>query len=193
MPAPQRAVAAGFGWPTARVAAVEHESCEACGFAGATYDDGELLDALRALGPRWRSLLHASRDELRVRPAEGVWSAIEYAAHSRDVTALHAFGVEQALTVDEPVFPAFEEGFVATAAAGYASLDPDEVARVLDDEAERLARLASEAGTDRWDRGLTVGDTRHEIRWLLEHALHDSLHHLDDVERNLALLRNSTQ
>jgi hypothetical protein len=38
-------------------------------------------------------------------------------------------------------------------------------------------------------RGLTIGDSRSDVRRLLEHALHDSLHHLEDVERGLSLLR----
>jgi hypothetical protein len=36
---------------------------------------------------------------------------------------------------------------------------------------------------------LTIGDSRSDVRRLLEHALHDSLHHLADVERGLAALR----
>lgn len=85
---------------------MEHEQCNARGFDGARYDDVVLLDEIRALGPRWRALLASSGPELRRRPAPEVWSAIEYAAHSRDITALHAFGVDQALTADEPSYPA---------------------------------------------------------------------------------------
>jgi len=47
---------------------VEHEQCAACGFDGARYDDGALLDAVRALGPRWRALLATAGGELRSRP-----------------------------------------------------------------------------------------------------------------------------
>ena len=75
-----------------------HEHCQACGFDSAYYDDQSLLDALRFLGPRWQQLLAGAGPHLRVRPAPEVWSAIEYAAHTRDVIALHAFGVGQALT-----------------------------------------------------------------------------------------------
>src|SRR5438132_6420420 len=66
--------------------AMDHGCCEACGFDGAGYDDVSLLDALRVLGPRWRRLLGESGADLRVRPEPDVWSAIEYAAHSRDIT-----------------------------------------------------------------------------------------------------------
>jgi hypothetical protein len=118
-----------------------------------------------------------------------VWSAIEYCAHSRDITALHVYGVEQALTVDGPVLPAIADDLVERAAAGYEDADPDDVVRALEDEADRLASLAAKAGPNTWSRAITVGDSHLEVRFLLEHALHDSLHHLDDVERGVALLR----
>ncbi|MGO9558418.1 MAG: DinB family protein [Acidimicrobiales bacterium] len=167
-----------------------HETCAACGFDGGTLDDAALLGDVRALGPRWRALLRGSGTELRIRPAPEVWSAIEYAAHTRDVTALHVFGVEQALTVDEPVLPEIEaDELIEGAAVSYAGADPDEVAGAIDSEAIRLAQLADEAGTPGWTRGLTIGAHRMDVRALLEHALHDSTHHLDDVKKGLALLR----
>ena len=168
---------------------MEHERCDACGFDGARYDDASLLQALRGLGPRWRSLLSETGPELRARPEPEVWSALEYAAHSRDITALHVFGVEQALTLDEPSFPPIEDDLVDSAAASYGSADPDAVLDALEDQAMRLAQLADDAGPDRWSRGLTIGADRSDVRRLLEHALHDSLHHVDDVERGLARLR----
>ncbi len=167
----------------------EHEQCEACGFDGARYDDAALLDAVRGLGPRWRDLLAASGPELRARPAPEVWSAIEYGAHSRDIIALHVFGVDQALTLDEPSLPAIADDLVDAAAEGYAGEDPDVVADELEGQARRLAQLADDAGPDAWTRGLTIGDDRIDVRRLLEHALHDSRHHVDDVQRGLAQLR----
>ncbi len=95
---------------------MEHEYCEACGFDGAHYNDALLLESLRALGPRWQTLLEAAGPDLRVRPEPEVWSAIEYAAHSRDITALHVYGIEQALTRDEPVFPQIADDLVDSAA-----------------------------------------------------------------------------
>ena len=172
---------------------MEHERCDACGFDGARYDDASLLKALRTLGPRWRALLAESGPELRIRPQPELWSAIEYAAHSRDITALHVFGVEQALTIDEPSFPALEDDLVESAAATYGTADPGEVLDALEDRANRLAQLADDAGPDQWSRGLTIGNDRSEVRRLLEHGLHDSVHHLDDVERGLAGLRRQAR
>ena len=173
---------------------VEPERCAACGFDGATYDEATLLAALRTLGPTWRSLLDRSGPELRIRPAPDVWSAIEYAAHSRDVTALHEFGVEQALTADEPAFPAIDgDDLIESAAATYGDEDPVDVVAALDVAANRMAQLAELAGSGAWSRGLTIGDSRMDVRRLLEHALHDSLHHVDDVERGVSALRADTR
>jgi S-DNA-T family DNA segregation ATPase FtsK/SpoIIIE len=170
----------------------EHERCAACGFDGSSYDNAALLATLRDLGPRWRALLGSAGDELRARPAPAVWSAIEYAAHSRDITALHVFGVEQALTGDEPVFPAIADDLIDNAAAGYVAEAVETMLDALEMHARQLATLADDAGAAAWSRGITLGDQRSEARWLMEHALHDSLHHLDDVERGFAQLRTQS-
>jgi hypothetical protein len=164
----------------------DHERCLACGFDGANYDDTSLITAIADLGERWRVLIRVAGRELRVRPKPHTWSALEYAAHSRDITALHVFGVEQALTGTEPVFPPIEgDELIEASAATYGDEDPDAVVAQLDLEAQRLARLAAGVDADMWDRGITIGNNRSTVRQLLEHALHDSLHHLDDVERGM--------
>jgi hypothetical protein len=137
-------------------------------------------------------LLHAA-DELRLRPAPQTWSALEYAAHSRDVTALHVFGVEQALTIDEPRFPAIEGAqLVEHASESYASEDANVVGKELEDQTRKLADLAAASGPASWSRGITVGDSHMDVRFLIEHALHDSHHHLVDVKNGLAVLRASS-
>jgi hypothetical protein len=168
---------------------VTHECCDECRFDGAVYDDASLLAAVRSLGPAWRALLATAGAELRVRPKPRVWSAIEYAAHSRDITALHVYEVEQALTVDEPVIPEIDGELVDSAAAGYATADEQAVVDDLSAQASMLAQLADDAGVTSWSRGITIGDSRIDVRRLLEHALHDSLHHVRDVERGLVRLR----
>jgi len=169
---------------------VDHELCAACGFDGGRYDDAALLDALRRLGSRWRKLLASAEPQLRTRPEPEVWSAIEYAAHSRDITALHVFGVEQALTLDEPAFPGIEaDELIESAATTYGDADPAEVLDSLEEHADRLAQLADDAGPAAWSRGLTIGDDRSDVRRLLEHALHDSQHHLGDVEQGFSRIR----
>src|SRR5215207_9187346 len=144
-----------------------------------------LLDALDGLGERWRTKLAEAGDRVRTRPEPDTWSAIEYAAHSRDVTALHVYGVEQALTGDEPAYPAIRDDLMHKAAAGYGDADPQDVVDALGAAAGQLAQLTAGGGADGWTRGLTIGEERSDVRRLLEHALHDSLHHLRDVDQGL--------
>jgi hypothetical protein len=171
---------------------VDHEQCDACDFDGAAYGPTPLLDAIRGLGPQWRRILLDAGDELRLRPDPQTWSALEYAAHSRDVTALHVFGVEQALTIEEPRFPEIDGAeLVERASESYASEDPDIVGTELEDQTRKLADLAEASGPASWSRGITVGGSHSDVRFLLEHALHDSHHHLVDVKIGLAVLRSS--
>src|ERR671910_892800 len=114
------------------------------------YTDSALLDPLRSLQEGWRQQLVAASAELRTRLEPDTWSAIEYAAHSRDITALHAYGVEQALTQDEPTFPPIGDDRAEAAAVAYADANPDEVVQALGVAAERLVRLADDAGVDAW-------------------------------------------
>src|SRR5262249_14337874 len=135
---------------------------------GATYDDTSLTAAIAGLGERWRVLIREARRELRVRPRPRTWSALEYAAPSREITALHVFGVEQALTGTEPVFPAIErDELIEASAVSYEDEDPDAVVAQLDREAQRLALLAAGEGADVWECGITIGDNRSTIRRLL--------------------------
>ena len=69
-------------------------------------------------------------------------------AHSRDITALHVYGVEQAPKQDEPIFPPIGDDLAEAAAVAYADSNPGEVVEALGVAAERLARLADDAGVD---------------------------------------------
>lgn len=90
----------------------------------------------------------------------------------------------------EPVLPEVAaDDLIECAAGDYTEADPADVADVLEDQAERLPDVAAHAGTGAWTWGITIGGSRSDVRRLLEHGLHDSRHHLDDVERGLAELR----
>ena len=167
-----------------------HETCHACGFDGARYDDTELCAAVRELGGQWSDIMRTAGADARTRPAPKVWSALEYAAHSRDITRLHVFGVEQALSGAEPVFDDMDgSALIEDAALSYDELDPDTVVSELASAATTLADTAASASPDAWTRGITIGTNRLDVRRLVEHALHDSVHHLDDVKRGLKELR----
>jgi hypothetical protein len=171
---------------------VAREHCDECGFDSEAFDDTALLAWLRALGPQWRALLAAAGDDLRTRPAPEVWSAIEYAAHSRDITSIHGVGVELALAGDEPELAGFPDDAVDAMATHYATEDADAVLDALEADANRLASLAADVPREYWQRGLTIGDSHMDVRDMLAHALHDSTHHLRDVELGIARIRAKT-
>ena len=88
------------------------------------------------------------------------------------------------------MYPAIEgEDLIQSAAASYRDADPVQVVDELAAEATRMAQLADDAGPEEWSRGLTIGESRMDVRRLLEHALHDSLHHLVDVRRGLSMIQ----
>ena len=170
----------------------DHESCTRCGFDGAAFDGADLLDALCGLGPSWTALLGRAGDLLRVRPEPRTWSAIEYAAHRRDITELHRWAVGEALTGAEPVLPDVEgDALIESAASGFGTADPVTVVGALARAATGMADAARTAGEPSWHLGITIGTSRSSVRRMLEHALHDSSHHLDDVARGLTSLRGN--
>ena len=166
-----------------------HERCSQCGFDGSRYNDPELLGAIRTLIPRWQELLDSAGPELHDRPQPEVWSALEYAAHSRDITALHVLGVMAALQEDEPVVGGIGDDVIQSAADAYGDEHLLDVQRGLAAELTGLADRAGAAAPRAWSRGLVISGTRMDVRALLEHALHDSTHHVADVERGLVQLR----
>ena len=167
-----------------------YEQCENCGFDASLLSDEELLSALDNLGPAWREHLVDAASHLRTRPAPQVWSAVEYAAHSRDITALHLFGVREALTGREMDFGELPSDELMTETARpYNDLTVEEILTTLSSDAVSMAGIARDAGVGTWENGLRVGGQRQTVRQLLAHALHDSRHHLVDIERNLVLLR----
>ncbi|HVA09300.1 MAG TPA: hypothetical protein VNG12_21420 [Acidimicrobiales bacterium] len=92
--------------------------------------------------------------------------------------------------MNEPTFPEIAgDELVESAAASYSAQDPGVVGMELEDQALSLAELAQESGAASWSRGITIGSSRSDVRRLLEHALHDSHHHLLDVNKGLAVLR----
>lgn len=167
---------------------MEPERCEECGFDGTRLTTTDAITALRSLGRRWRQLFEDVPDEiLRRRPAPEVWSALEYAAHTRDVIALNSWAIDEVLKGERPTFPAVEPD-VDAPDHGYNRLEP---AKVLDSLAKRADALAARAQgvlPEHWSRTGVIGGEELDAGWGLRHVVHDATHHLKDVERGLSAL-----
>src|SRR5919108_5715243 len=113
---------------------MEPEHCSECGFDGSRLTVTDCVAALRSMGRRWRELFeNVEDDRLRERPGHDVWSALEYAAHTRDVLMLHRRALGPILDGDRPTYPGVEPSDDAPD-YGYNSLDPS---RVLDELEEQ--------------------------------------------------------
>src|SRR5260370_41397309 len=87
---------------------VAHGPCPDCGFDGTPTAAPGLADAARGAARQWAAWLRAvgSADRrLRARPQPDVWSALEYAAHVRDVWSIFEGRARVTLTEDRPNLP----------------------------------------------------------------------------------------
>ena len=168
-------------------------SCPECGLDYESMPAAEAIAAIRGLPRRYRApltrLLPGEDDSvLRARPEPETWSALEYAAHVRDVLRWYDGWVRQILAEDRPTL----EGMApdeAVVADRYNEQDPVAVADELAANAEALATTLEGVPEDAWER---VGRRRGEERSITLHArraAHEGSHHLLDIGRGLRAVR----
>jgi hypothetical protein len=167
---------------------VASETCVGCAFDASRYTRPELLRTLLALAPMWRMTTEPVDDEsvFAARPAPEVWSALEYAAHSRDIVGAMGYLIHLALTRDDVVLPPAP----APDDLGPPSLPPTLALAIaeLDANVGRLTNECQGLAGDAWRRTITLGDETTDVEGLVAHAVHDSVHHLRDVGRGLTAL-----
>ena len=126
--------------------------------------------------------------ELRAHPLAGTWSALEYAAHVRDVLAVQRERIQQAQAEACPEFAPMGREDRVTADA-YNEQAPRAVAAELQHAAQSLAEVLRHLAADTWQRPCIypwpVRSPR-TIAWMARHTLHEGLHHRRDVDRVLA-------
>jgi hypothetical protein len=180
---------------TGSPASMTEPPCEECGFTYESLAPADIPAALRSFARRYRAPLTRflpgeDGDALiRRRPAPSTWSALEYAAHVRDVLANYARWMGQTLAEDRPVLEG--PGPDELAALGrYNEADPVEVADALAANAERLAAIVESVPDGGWERvGLRRGEER-SVLFSSRRAVHEGSHHLLDVGRGLRAVRD---
>ena len=120
------------------------------------------------------------------RPADDVWSALEYACHVRDVAAL---GVERLALMraeDGVRFANWDQD--ATAVEGrYGEADPAVVTVELQAATAALAAALDAVEGGAWDRrGHRSDGASFTVASFARYLLHDPVHHLHDVRAGLA-------
>ena len=160
------------------------ERCDECGFDSARWKRRDVGDLFAALAWWWRDAIAGVRAQLlNQRPEEGVWSGLEYGAHSAVITAMNRYGAELILEQDHialPDVPAGDDG-------GPAAFEPEKVLSDLAREGARLADLVRKPGP--WHHvGILPTGERVQAAALVTHAAHDASHHMLDLSRGLARL-----
>ncbi|MFV2039092.1 MAG: DinB family protein [Acidimicrobiales bacterium] len=165
---------------------VQHEPCPVCGHDTSAVPAGDLAALAVDTGRNWFLFLTTvcdhpgGRADLRVRQSAGVWSALEYGCHVRDVLALFTRRVEVTLLTDRPSYDWWDHDGAVTS-NHYAEQDPVAVAEDIERSADNLARLVQPLTPRQLSREGTRLDTTFTVEGLVRFAIHEALHHLADA------------
>ncbi|MEU4626935.1 DinB family protein [Actinoplanes sp. NPDC023801] len=155
------------------------EQCDFCGFDGRHFAAVDVAVTVTQLVPRWIRVL--DRDDVAVRPAPAVWSALEYGCHVRDVFGVFAERAELILTDDDARFADWDQD--ATALAGrYWQQAPEVVAEQLAARARHTSAVFAAVPEYAWNRpGRRSNGSAFTLGSLGRYMVHDVVHHLADV------------
>jgi hypothetical protein len=153
--------------------------CPECGFVSAAVEFDEIPALVRENAAAWAPVLE--RADVAVRPDDHTWSALEYAAHVRDVFRIFAARLALMQAEDDPLFANWDQDATATAER-YNEQDPATVAAELA-EAAHIAAAAFEAvpAADRNRSGRRSDGASFTVTTMGQYFVHDPAHHLHDV------------
>jgi hypothetical protein len=168
--------------------------CEECGFEYEALAPADVPAAIRSFAKRYRAPLTRflpgeDGDALvRRRPSPETWSALEYAAHVRDVFDSYDGWIHLCLTEERPVLGGSGPDDLARDRR-YNEDDPAAVADALAANAERLAATVEAVPDDGWERVGLRHDEERSVLFTARRAVHEGSHHLLDVGRGLRAVR----
>jgi hypothetical protein len=165
--------------------------CEECDFSYEELARDAIALAIRTGAADYRSRLEpgAALDvahdlRLRAHPIAGVWSALEYACHVRDVLEVQRERVRLAQVEDRPdMTPMGREERVER--DRYNERSPGVVADQLVGAAEALAADLDALGGDGWRRTVMYNWPAREertVEWIAIHTVHELVHHRRDID-----------
>lgn len=153
--------------------------CPDCGFDVAAVEYEQIPGMALANAKSWQAVL--GRPDVTTRPDEVTWSALEYAAHVRDVCRIIRTRLALMLGEDDPLFPSWDQDATAVAER-YHEQDPRAVARELSAAASEVAEAFGSVGPSRRARtGRRSDGASFTVETLAKYFVHDLIHHLWDV------------
>ena len=162
--------------------------CGECGYRYDALERAALADAIRDFGPRYRAVLATNADVLRAHPIAGMWSALEYGCHMRDVLRIQRERMMLALREEQPTFTSMRRDERAVEER-YNEQSPKQVAFDLATAAGGLADDLDRLDDAGWARTGVYSYPAPEVRtveWIARHTIHEGVHHLMDIERLLS-------
>jgi hypothetical protein len=160
---------------------VLEQPCPECGFDASTFPRTGVAGLVRENAAEWQRILARPVAEVRRRPSDDQWSALEYACHVRDVFRIFERRLALMLTEDGPTFPNWDQDATAID-DGYAAQDPVLVAEELGRAAGVLADGFDAVTDEQWDRTGSRSDGAHfSIDTFSRYLIHDPVHHVHDV------------
>jgi hypothetical protein len=160
---------------------VDFERCDECGFNGGEWSDAAAISAIAGLPIRFAGAVAGlSFDELRRRPVDGQWSIAEYADHVREVLfgmrfLLDIAGTQPGTDLGESPSSSFEPE--------PRQIDIDAALVGIEREMTSLLEAFSALSPNEWHSMVTLNGINIDPHWIVRHVVHDSTHHLLDMER----------
>ena len=162
--------------------------CPECGFDARTVDRTAVGRLVRENAVAWGPPLAHPDGEVRARPSDDRWSALEYACHVRDVLRLYDERLALMLAEDDPDFANWDQDATAVEDR-YNEQDPTRVAAEIAEAAGPLAARFESVTGDAWERtGNRSDGVRFTVDTFARYFVHDPIHHLYDVEKGYAAL-----
>jgi DNA segregation ATPase FtsK/SpoIIIE, S-DNA-T family len=163
-------------------------ACDECGFVYGDLAVSGISGALRSLPAAYAERLTAEEALLRAHPLPGVWSALEYACHVRDVLVVQRERLALALAQDRPSFASMRRE-ERVSEEGYNEQAPTVVLDQLREAANSLGDALDALDEAGWNRVAIYRwpvVAERSMAWLGRHTVHEGLHHLRDIDRVLA-------
>jgi hypothetical protein len=176
----------GEGWQWARA---QTARCPQCGHHPAATERSTLGAQLMESAGAWRAfLMEADESYLRIIPAPGIFSPVQYGAHVRDILRVYGDRILIMLREDDPVFPQFNPD--ESVWDGYNHLSREELAGDIEAQARRLSDIFDRLQPAQWSLtmirdGGTDGVYKFTVAGLASYAVHEAHHHLLDADGTL--------
>ena len=144
----------------------------------------------------WRSFLMEADDSyLRIVPAPGVFSPVQYGAHVRDILRVYGDRILIMLQEDDPVFPQFNPD--ESVWDSYNQLGRADLADDIEAQARRLSGIFDGLQPAQWSLtmirdGGSDGVYKFTVAGLASYAVHEAQHHLLDADGTLPATGTTT-